>query len=114
MSDLPTLYVPQGEIDTLEGDGCLIAYSTVALAGAENARGEPVVLFVPASRLDAANLEIARLKGDAAGLRVILGEAQKAIRSSGAAELNEENGKWEHVHKPLLNVIKAALTPKDP
>lgn len=108
---LPTLWVTEFGAEFLRKPSQYADNRSVSARTEAMPDGVP---YVPAARLDAANLEIARLKGDAAGLRVILKEAQKAIRSSGAAELNEETGKWEHVHKPLLNVIKAALTPKEP
>lgn len=100
MSDLPTLYV-QDSVDIFVSNH-LPESALLHVAGAPF---DGSVAYVPAARLDAANLEIARL-------REALTDANLAMRQWQESEdgSDEEN---ESIWR-AINAIKAALTPKEP
>ena len=104
MSDCTAIY-PAKPIECLLGEGHDGDHAGEDSAGFQFRWSKPNADMVPAARLDAANLEIARL-------REALTDANLAMRQWQESEdgSDEEN---ESIWR-AINAIKAALTPKEP
>jgi len=98
MSDLPTLYTggDEDKVGPLEW-----GMFAVTRDGAEMMGTGTVTEFVPAARLDAANLEIARLK-------VMLGHMTRIVR-----DYEIPHGLFTYDNTRLVEA-ETAVTPKEP